>query len=50
METRLKYLYLTFVDKDPIDLEKWVFTTEAHPLPIFNWTTAEKLRFGIPKI
>jgi len=31
----LKYLYLLFSD-DPklIDLDKWVFNTEAHPLPI----------------
>lgn len=31
----LKYFYLLFSD-DPkeIDLEKWIFNTEAHPLPI----------------
>ena len=28
----LKYLYLMFDDK--IDLNRWVFNTEAHPLPI----------------
>uniref|UniRef100_A0AC35TML8 Alpha-1,2-Mannosidase n=1 Tax=Rhabditophanes sp. KR3021 TaxID=114890 RepID=A0AC35TML8_9BILA len=28
----LKYLYLAFTDKMPLD--KWVFNTEAHPLPI----------------
>ena len=47
MEFRLKYLYLTFVDHDPIDLERWVFNTEAHPLPVFEWTPEEKLLFGI---
>lgn len=47
-EIRLKYLYLTFVDHDPIDLEKWVFSTEAHPLPVFKWTPEEKSLFGIP--
>lgn len=31
----LKYLYLLFSDNyDEIDLEKYVFNTEAHPLPI----------------
>ncbi|KAF9645503.1 glycoside hydrolase family 47 protein [Thelephora ganbajun] len=44
----LKYLYLAFVDRDPIDLEKWVFNTEAHPLPVFEWTAEEKSLFGIP--
>lgn len=44
----LKYLYLAFTDNDPIDLEEWVFTTEAHPLPVFKWTAEEKALFGIP--
>ncbi|KAJ1824619.1 hypothetical protein GGH91_000626 [Coemansia sp. RSA 2671] len=26
------YLYLTFADHDNINLDEWVFTTEAHPL------------------
>ncbi|XP_061177561.1 mannosyl-oligosaccharide 1,2-alpha-mannosidase IA-like [Saccostrea echinata] len=30
----LKYLYLTFSDDSLIPLDKWVFNTEAHPLPI----------------
>jgi len=30
----LKYLYLLFSDDQLIDLNKWVFNTEAHPLPI----------------
>jgi mannosyl-oligosaccharide alpha-1,2-mannosidase len=30
----LKYIYLMFDDK--IDLDKWVFNTEAHPLPIIK--------------
>lgn len=29
-----KYLFLIFSDDDVIDLKKWVFNTEAHPLPI----------------
>ena len=34
----LKYLFLLFTDdKDILPLDKWVFNTEAHPLPI--WTT-----------
>jgi len=32
----LKYLYLTFSDFDVLPLDKYVFNTEAHPLPIFN--------------
>ncbi|KAI8356708.1 glycoside hydrolase [Choanephora cucurbitarum] len=32
----LKYLYLLFSPKDMIPLEKYVFNTEAHPLPIFH--------------
>lgn len=34
----LKYLYLLFLDDDILPLEKWVFNTEAHPLPVFAWT------------
>ena len=33
----LKYLYLLFSDdSELIPLDKYVFTTEAHPLPIHN--------------
>jgi len=31
----LKYLYLLFADKQEMDLDQWVFNTEAHPLPIY---------------
>ncbi|TCD63846.1 hypothetical protein EIP91_004888 [Steccherinum ochraceum] len=44
----LKYLYLTFLDDDPISLDKWVFNTEAHPFPVFDWSSWEKHTFGIP--
>lgn len=30
----LKYLYLIFSEDDTVPLEKWVFNTEAHPLPV----------------
>lgn len=30
----LKYLYLIFCSDDVVDLDKWVFNTEAHILPI----------------
>ncbi|KAH8362474.1 hypothetical protein KR200_002846 [Drosophila serrata] len=30
----LKYLYLLFSDDSLLPLDKWVFNTEAHPLPI----------------
>ena len=29
----LKYLFLTFSNDSLIDLEDWVFNTEAHPIP-----------------
>ncbi|KAF9481228.1 glycoside hydrolase family 47 protein [Pholiota conissans] len=32
----LKYLYLLFSDETVIPLDKYVFNTEAHPLPIFT--------------
>lgn len=32
----LKYLYLTFSNDSVLDLNKYVFNTEAHPLPIRN--------------
>ena len=31
-----KYLYLIFSEDDTIDINHWVFNTEAHPLPILN--------------
>jgi mannosyl-oligosaccharide alpha-1,2-mannosidase len=43
----LKYLYLIFDDVDSISLDRWVFNTEAHPLPIFSWTEKEKEDLGI---
>jgi len=43
----LKYLYLLFLEEDLVPLDKWVFNTEAHPLPVFEWTEEEKEAFGI---
>ncbi|KAH6881195.1 glycoside hydrolase [Coprinopsis sp. MPI-PUGE-AT-0042] len=43
----LKYLYLLFDDEDPIKFDRWVFNTEAHPLPVFNWTSRERERFRV---
>jgi mannosyl-oligosaccharide alpha-1,2-mannosidase len=42
-----KHLYLSFLDplEDPWPLSQYVFTTEAHPLPIFGWTDAEQQRY-----
>jgi len=31
----LKYLYLLFADHQELNLDQWVFNTEAHPLPIY---------------
>ncbi|KAJ1767506.1 mannosyl-oligosaccharide alpha-1,2-mannosidase [Coemansia sp. RSA 1813] len=33
----LKYLFLLFSDSDTVPLSRYVFTTEAHPLPHFTW-------------
>ncbi|KAI0066648.1 glycoside hydrolase [Artomyces pyxidatus] len=38
MSETLKYLFLLFSDGDTIPLSKYVFNTEAHPLPIFTPT------------
>ncbi|KAF9525568.1 glycoside hydrolase [Crepidotus variabilis] len=45
----LKYLYLLFDDDSEITFDKWVFNTEAHPLPVFEWTEEEKRSFGVGK-
>ncbi|KAJ1993385.1 mannosyl-oligosaccharide alpha-1,2-mannosidase [Coemansia spiralis] len=33
----LKYLYLLFSDSNTVPLTRYVFNTEAHPLPLFTW-------------
>ena len=38
----LKYLYCIFADETVCDLRKYVFNTEAHPLPIFDPETNPK--------
>ncbi|KAH7907888.1 glycoside hydrolase family 47 protein [Hygrophoropsis aurantiaca] len=43
----LKYLYLLFKDEDLVPLDQWVFNTEAHPFPVFEWTAAEKAAYGV---
>ncbi|KAJ7819830.1 glycoside hydrolase [Mycena olivaceomarginata] len=43
----LKYLFLLFTDEDLVPLDKWVFNTEAHPLPVFEWSQREIEEFGI---
>ncbi|TDL21105.1 seven-hairpin glycosidase [Rickenella mellea] len=43
----LKYLYLLFTDKDIVPLDRFVLNTEAHPLPVFNWTMWDKKNFKI---
>ncbi|KAH9839937.1 glycoside hydrolase [Rhodofomes roseus] len=45
----LKYLYLLFHDEDLVPLDRWVFNTEAHPLPVFSWSSWERNKFGIPE-
>jgi mannosyl-oligosaccharide alpha-1,2-mannosidase len=43
----LKYLYLLFTDEELLPLDKWTFNTEAHPLPVFEWSDWEKDYYGI---
>ncbi|EJD49376.1 seven-hairpin glycosidase [Auricularia subglabra TFB-10046 SS5] len=43
----LKYYYLLFSDADPWPLDKFVFNTEAHPLPVFHPREWEAGQFGI---
>ena len=45
----LKYLFLLFTDEDLVPLDQWVFSTEAHPLPVFHWSEWEKERLGIAR-
>lgn len=45
----LKYLFLLFSEKDLIPFERYVFNTEAHPLPIFEWAGWEKEEWSIGK-
>ncbi|KAL3684934.1 hypothetical protein R1sor_002956 [Riccia sorocarpa] len=40
----LKYLYLLFSDRSVLPLDKYVFNTEAHPLPIIVPTSANGRR------
>ena len=42
-----KYLYLMFLDYDPLPMDKFVFNTEAHPFPIFEWSLKEKAAIGL---
>ncbi|KAJ7681137.1 glycoside hydrolase [Mycena rosella] len=44
---RLKYLFLLFTDAELVPLDKWVFNTEAHPLPVFHWTPKEIEEYNI---
>ena len=40
----LKYLYLLFSDDhDVVSVDRWVFNTEAHPLPIWDGYYWEKI-------
>jgi len=43
----LKYSYLLCLDRDPVPLDRFVFNTEAHPLPMFTWSEKEMKEFGI---
>ncbi|KAJ7681139.1 glycoside hydrolase family 47 protein [Mycena rosella] len=47
MAETLKYLFLLFTDAELVPLDKWVFNTEAHPLPVFQWTPKEVEEYNI---
>ena len=34
LSATLKYLYLTFTDDSVLPLDKWIFNSAGHPLPI----------------
>jgi mannosyl-oligosaccharide alpha-1,2-mannosidase len=38
-----------FTDDDLLPLDKWVFNTEAHPFPVFDFDEQERRVFGIQK-
>ena len=42
----LKYLYLLFSPADLLPMDKWVFNTEAHPLPRAPAAPRERVRFA----
>ena len=50
----LKYAYLLFADNDVLDLNQWVFNTEAHPLkirkrdPLDVWRAYEEAHGSVP--
>ncbi|PAA63039.1 hypothetical protein BOX15_Mlig014089g5 [Macrostomum lignano] len=41
----LKYLYLIFSDDSFFPLDRWVFNTEAHPLPIRPYQNSSRISF-----
>jgi len=44
----LKYYYLLFYSSpNPWPLDKYVFNTEAHPLPVYQLRPWEKVKFGV---
>ncbi|KIO20367.1 hypothetical protein M407DRAFT_29999 [Tulasnella calospora MUT 4182] len=46
----LKYLYLLFKEDDcGLSLDEIVFNTEAHPLPVFQWTPQEMEHYRLQK-
>lgn len=45
----LKYLYLLFSDADVLPLDKYVFNTEAHPLPVWEGSLETGNRHTVPK-
>jgi len=43
----LKYAYLNTLEADVWPLDRIVFNTEAHPLPVFRWTPEQLREWGI---
>jgi len=46
-----KYLYLCMLEPEEseklLPARKWIFNTEAHPLPVFDWTEDQVKSWGI---
>ncbi|KAF8528811.1 seven-hairpin glycosidase [Hysterangium stoloniferum] len=43
----VKYAYLLAIDSDPFPVSEFVFNTEAHPFPIFQWRDWEREKWGM---
>jgi len=45
----IKYAFLLAIDSDPWPADRFVFNTEAHPFPIFDWREWERTSYHVPR-